>query len=86
MATVWEESREKLESEFAEIAERIPELHEAVDKVIAASPTDDIYAYLEELEDVVKDIRTGGLIGSGAKGHRKALARFRELMGEQKNL
>lgn len=81
MATVWEEARDELESEFEEFRDRIPELHEAVDRLIAAEPTDDVYDLLESLEDLVKDIRTGGLIGSGAKGHRKALARYRELMG-----
>ena len=32
-----------------------------------AGPEDDVYALLEKLEEVVKEVRTGGLIGGGPR-------------------
>jgi hypothetical protein len=31
------------------------------------------------LEDVVKEVRDGGVVGSGANGHRRALKEYQEL-------
>jgi len=51
------------------------------DVVSAAGPEDDISQMLEDLEDTIKEVRKGGLIGSGAKGHREAREKFFELKG-----
>lgn len=81
MATDLEKAREKLDKEFAQVKEGIGRIHVAFDAVIAAGPTDDVHALLDELDSVVTDVRTGGVIGSGAKGHRRALEKYRELGG-----
>ena len=49
-----------------------------MDALEKAGPEDDLSALLEKLEDAAKDVRTGGLISGGVKGHRKALERYRE--------
>ncbi|MGH9265263.1 MAG: hypothetical protein ACRD1D_11285, partial [Acidimicrobiales bacterium] len=53
-------------------------IHAALDRVDAAGPEDDLYELLKDLEDVVKEVRTGGVVGSGAKGHRRALENYRQ--------
>ena len=42
---------------------------------------DDITEMLKDYEDQVKKVRTGGLIGSGAKGHREAREAYLKLRG-----
>jgi hypothetical protein len=78
MADSLEDLREKLDDEFRDVRESLGRIREAVDDVEKAGPEDDVYALLEKLEEAVKDVRTGGLVGGGAKGHRKALERYRE--------
>jgi hypothetical protein len=70
--------REKVDDEFRDVRDALGRIREAVDDVEKAGPEDDVYALLEKLEDTVKDVRNGGLIGGGAKGHRKALEQYRE--------
>ena len=53
-----------------------------IDKVSKAGPTDDITDMLKDLEDVVSKVRTGGLVGSGAKGHREAREKYLKLQGK----
>jgi hypothetical protein len=73
MTSPLEDARKELDEEFAEFRNKgLGRIHEAVDRVIAAGPTDDIYGLLKHLEEVVEDVRTGGIVGSGAKGHREA--------------
>ena len=50
--------------------------------VVDAGPTDDISELLKELEDTVGKVRTGGMVGSGAKGHREAREKWLELQGK----
>lgn len=73
MSTSLEKARQDLEKEFAQFRDGgLGRIHESFDKVIAAGPTDDVHGLLKQLEDIVSDVRTGGLMGSGAKGHREA--------------
>ena len=58
------------DQEFAEVSESLDDVFVAFDAGPDADPEDDLHDLLEKLEDVA---RTGGLIGSGAKGHRRAL-------------
>jgi len=44
-----------------------------------AGPEDDLYDLLGNLEDAVKEVRTGGLVGSGATGHKRALDDYRRI-------
>jgi len=78
MADSVEDLREKLDDEFRDFRDDLGKIREAVDALDKAGPEDDVFGLLEQLEEVVKDVRTGGLVGGGAKGHRKALERYRE--------
>jgi hypothetical protein len=73
-----EEARRKLDDEYGQVRRHLDKIHKALDRVDAAGPEDDLYALLKDLEDVVKEVRTGGIVGSGARGHRKALEHYRE--------
>ena len=78
MADSLDELREKLDDEFRDVRDALGKVRGAMEAVEQAGPEDDLYALLETLEDTVKDVRNGGLVGGGAKGHRKALERYRE--------
>ena len=79
MAEGLEEARRKLDDEYGQVRRHLDKIHSALDRVDAAGPEDDLYELLKDLEDAVKEARTGGIIGSGARGHRKALERYRDL-------
>jgi hypothetical protein len=72
-----EEARRKLDDEYGQVRRHLGKVHAALDRVDAAGPEDDIYDLLKDLEDVVKEVRNGGLVGSGAKGHKRALENYR---------
>ena len=74
-----EESRRKLDDEYGQVRRKLDRIHEALDRVDAAGPEDDISGLLEDLEKVVAEVRTGGVVGSGAHGHRRALEDYKEL-------
>lgn len=67
-----DKARREMEQEYRQFREHLGEILEAVDQVSRATVTDDVYGLLERLEDKVHQARTGGLLGSGAKGHREA--------------
>ena len=72
MADDLEKARREMDQEFAQFREHLGEILEAVDRLNQAGPEDDVAGLLENLEDVVHKVRTGGLLGGGAKGHREA--------------
>jgi hypothetical protein len=72
-----EEARRKLDDEYGQVRRHLDKIHSALDRLDAAGPEDDLYELLKDLEDVVKEVRTGGVVGSGAKGHRGALENYR---------
>jgi hypothetical protein len=72
-----EEVRRKLDDEYGQVRRHLDKIHAALDRVDAAGPEDDLYDLLKDLEDVVKEVRNGGLVGSGAKGHKRALDDYR---------
>ncbi len=74
-----EEARKRLDDEYGQVRRHLDTIHEALDKVETAGPEDDLYDLLGDLEDAVKEVRTGGVVGSGAKGHRRALDDYRNL-------
>ena len=76
-----DEARRKLEDEFGQVRRHLDTIHDALNDVERAGPEDDLYELLAKLEERVKEARTGGVVGSGAHGHRRALERFRELSG-----
>ena len=82
MAEGLEEARRKLDDEYGQVRRHLDKVHAALDRVDAAGPEDDVFELLKDLEDVVKEVRNGGVVGSGAKGHRRALENYRERKNE----
>jgi len=74
-----EDARKRLDDEYGQVRRHLDKVHEALDRVEKAGPEDDLYDLLGDLEDAVKEVRTGGMVGSGAKGHRRALDDYRTL-------
>ena len=78
MAKSVEDARKKLDDEYGQVRRKFDSIHQAFDEVVSAGPEDDVYGRLQHLEDVVKEVRDGGLVGSGANGHRRALQEYEE--------
>jgi hypothetical protein len=79
MAKSLEEARKKLDDEYGQVRRHLDNIHKALDKVEKAGPEDDLHDLLKDLEKTVKEARDGGIIGSGANGHRRALKEYQEL-------
>ncbi len=79
-------SLEKATSELHEAYEKVREdlghIFVAFEDLKNAGPTDDVSGLLDNLEKVIKDVRTGGLIGSGAHSHRRARQRWLDASGK----
>lgn len=76
------EARANLEAEHAEVMENLGDVWVKMEAVRASAPTDNLHDLLEELEDAVSKARDGGLLGSGANAHRRALKDWQDLAGE----
>jgi hypothetical protein len=83
MSNDLDDAREELDKEFRQLRDNLGHIHAALADVDQAGPLDDVSALLERLEDVVKEVRTGGLVGGGAKGHAKARKQYLEMKGER---
>ena len=81
MAEDLDKARKRLEDEYGQVRRHLGKIRSALDDVEKAGPEDDLEHLLDELEHRVKEVRTGGLIGSGAKGHHRALEDYRKLQG-----
>ena len=79
MAKTLDEARKKLDDEYGQVRRHLQKIHDALDKVEKAGPEGDLHGLLADLEDAVKEARDGGLVGSGANGHRRALKEYQEL-------
>lgn len=66
-------ARKELEKEYAQARQALAPIEQAYQTLMDANPEDDLSEMLEDLEDAVHKARTGGLLGSGANGHRRAL-------------
>ena len=77
-----EAARQELDQEFNQFRENLGKIYEKLERVSQAGPADDISALLKDLEDTVGKVRTGGLVGSGAKGHREAREAWLKLQGK----
>ena len=73
------EARKRLDDEFGQVRRHLDKIREALDKVEAAGPEDDLHGLLADLEATVKEVRDGGVVGSGANGHRRALKQYLEV-------
>jgi hypothetical protein len=74
-----EEARKRLDDEFGQVRRKLDKIRAALEKVEAAGPEDDLHDLLADLESTVKEVRDGGVVGSGANGHRRALKRYLDL-------
>ena len=83
MAKSVEELHEKLMDEYGQVRRKFDQIHTAFDRVITAGPEDDLHDRLLHLEKVVKEVRDGGVVGSGANGHRRALKEYQEAVKAQ---
>lgn len=77
------EAREELDKEFRQFREHWGKVLEAVDAVNQAGPQDDVFGLLDRLEEAVEKSRTGGMLGGGAKGHRKAREHYLEVLAKK---
>lgn len=75
------EARKRLEDEYGQVRRKLDKIREAMDEVERAGPEDDLSDLLEKLEKRVHEVRTGGVVGSGAHGHKRALKEYLELKG-----
>ena len=79
MAKSLDEARKKLDDEYGQVRRHLQKIHDALDKVEKAGPEADLHGLLDDLEKTVKEVRDGGIIGSGSNGHRRALKEYLEL-------
>ena len=82
MSTDLEAARKELDQEFTQFRDSLGKIYENLERVSQAGPADDSSALLKDLEDTVGKVRTGGLVGSGAKGHREAREAWLKLQGK----
>lgn len=73
------DARKELEKEYAQARESFGSIEQAVQAVMKSDPEDDLSTLLEALEDCVHKVRTGGVLGSGANGHARALKQYLSL-------
>ena len=73
------EARKRLDDEYGQVRRKIDKIRNKLEKVEAAGPEDDLHDLLADLESTVKEVRDGGVVGSGANGHRRALKRYLEI-------
>jgi hypothetical protein len=76
-----DEARRRLEDEYGQVRRHLDRIRDALHDVEQAGPEDDVSGLLEKLEERVHEVRTGGMIGAGAHGHRRALDDYRKLKG-----
>jgi hypothetical protein len=79
MAKSLDEARKKLDDEYGQVRRHLEKIHASLDKLEKAGPEDNLHDLLKDLEKTVKEARDGGIVGSGANGHRRALEEYQEL-------
>lgn len=79
-------AKQKLDDEFAEVRKSLGDVHVAYEAVTQASADDNLHDLLKALEKAAKEARDGGIIGSGANDHRRALKKYLELRDAPKPL
>ncbi len=72
MAKSVEHAKKRLDDEYGQVRRRFDEIHERFDRVVSAQPGDDLEGLLKDLEDKVKEVRTGGILRHGANGYTRA--------------
>lgn len=74
------EAFEEVTKEFNQFRGAFGAVLNAVSQVDQAKPGDDLEALLEALEDTVKKVRTGGLMGSGVNSYSRARKNWQEAL------
>lgn len=82
MANNIEDARKELEEEFAKFRKHVGEIEMAWRAVADANPESDVVGLLENLEEVTKKVRTGGVLGAGANSHARALSEYIAAKGQ----
>ena len=77
------DAQKKLEKEYKQAMESLGDFYVAVEALRNAGIDDDIEGLLKTVENEAQNARNGGVIGSGAKGHTRALKNYRELTEPQ---
>ncbi len=75
-------TRADLEAEHAKVMESLGDVWVAVEAVRSSEPTDNLHDLLAAVEDAVEKARHGGLLGSGANAHRRALREWEDLAAD----
>lgn len=78
-----DEALQKLEAEHVEVMESLGDVWVKVEAIKVSTPTDNVHDLLKDLEKAVKDARDGGVVGSGANDHRRALRTYQDLVDER---
>ena len=73
------QAHHNLEKEYKDVMQSLGDLYVAIEALKSAGIGDEISDLLDRVQSEAKKARTGGVIGSGAKGHSKALKEYREL-------
>ncbi len=81
MNPILEDAEKELLEKFEKVKEDLGRVYVSFEDLRNATAYDDISKALEELEDIVKDVRTGGIIGSGANSHKRARKKWLEAGG-----
>jgi len=76
------DARAKLEKEYKDVMESLGDLYVAIEAVKTADLDSDLVGLLDAVANEANKARTGGMIGSGAKGHRRALKDYQSLLGQ----
>lgn len=79
MAKSLEDARKKLDDEYGQVRRQFDDIHKALDELEEAGPESEVEKLLEQLEDTVKKVRTGNMMGHGANGHSRARNEYLEL-------
>jgi len=77
------QARKRLEDEFDEVRKSLGEVLMAYEAVTQATAEDNLHDLLKDLEKAAKEARDGGIIGSGANDHRRALKKYLDLKAAQ---
>jgi hypothetical protein len=78
-----DEAKKRLDDEYGQFRRHLDTVHDALDQVVSANAEDDIYERVKKLEKAVKEMRDGGIVGSGVNGHRRALKEYQEAVAAQ---
>lgn len=77
------EARSKLDEAHAKVMNDLGDVWVSIEAVRNSEPTDNLHDLLADLEKAVQNARDGGLLGSGANSHRRALDDWRKLTGAE---